>query len=271
MPVARASSSLLNGTVAEEVGDAQLGRRVDAPRDVDSPDQSQQLRGGPALALECWGHRGGRLVGLAGRVHGRLLLTCHGPAASSREAVSARQRADYCRLTGARSTLCRQAVARDARAAIGGSTLEFHVLGPLEVVAGERPLAVGGARTRAVLALLLMNANDMVPAERLADQLWPDLAPDRAAANLQVRLSELRRALRSVGESQRLQTRPPGYILRVAPDELDVCGLSSSLPRGAIRLASGDAELAVRILDQSLALWRGPALADIDDAGVREL
>ena len=77
-------------------------------------------------------------------------------------------------------------------------------------MAGERSLAVGGARTRAVLALLLMNANRTVPAERLADQLWPDLAPDRAAANLQVRLSELRRALRSVGESQRLQTQSAG-------------------------------------------------------------
>ena len=120
-------------------------------------------------------------------------------------------------------------------------------------MAGERPLAVGGARTRAVLALLLMNANRTVPAEQLADQLWPDLAPDRAAANLQVRLSELRRALRSVGESQRLQTQPPGYILRVAPDELDVLRFEQLVSAGRDSLASGDAELAVRILDQSLA------------------
>ena len=128
---------------------------------------------------------------------------------------------------------------------------------------GERPLVVGGARTRAVLALLLMNANRTVPAEQLADQLWPDLASDRAAANLQVRLSELRRALRSVGESQRLQTQPPGYSLRVAPDELDVLRFEQLVSAGRDSLASGDAELAVRILEQSLALWRGPALADI--------
>ncbi len=135
----------------------------------------------------------------------------------------------------------------------------------MEVRAGERPLAVGGARTRAVLALLLMHANRTVSAEHLADQLWPDLAPDRAAANLQVRLSELRRALRSVGESQRLQTQPPGYILRVAPEELDVLRFEQLVSAGRDSLASGDAELAVRILDQSLALWRGPALADINE------
>jgi len=159
-----------------------------------------------------------------------------------------------------------QADARHARGAgIGGSTLEFYVLGPLEVIADERPLAVGGARTRAVLALLLINANRTVPAEQLADQLWPELAADRAAANLQVRLSELRRALRSVGESQRLQTRPPGYIFRVAPDELDVLRFERLVSAGRDALANGDAELAVRILDQSLALWRGPALADIKE------
>jgi DNA-binding SARP family transcriptional activator len=99
-----------------------------------------------------------------------------------------------------------------------GDTVEFRILGPLEVVAGERRLAVGGARTRAVLALLLMNANRVVPADVLINELWPELAPDRAAANLQVRLSELRKALRTVAQGDRLQTRPPGYSLRVDSD-----------------------------------------------------
>jgi DNA-binding SARP family transcriptional activator len=91
--------------------------------------------------------------------------------------------------------------------------VEFGVLGSLEVTSGGRSLAVGGARTRAVLALLLTNANSVVSADRLTDELWPDLAPERAAANLQVRLSELRKAFRSAGEADR---RYPASWLPVA-------------------------------------------------------
>lgn len=100
--------------------------------------------------------------------------------------------------------------------------MQFHVLGPLEVTHDGRTVAVGGARTRAVLAMLLIDANRVVAADRLVDELWPEHGQERGAANLQVRLSQLRRALRSVEEGQRLVTRPPGYVLRVAADELDV-------------------------------------------------
>ena len=143
--------------------------------------------------------------------------------------------------------------------------VEFHVLGPLEVTSGGRLLSVGGARTRAVLAFLLMNANAMVSADRLADELWPGLAPGRAAANLQVRLSELRKALRSDGEEDRLATRAPGYVLRVAPGELDVLRFEQLAASGREALAAGAAATAVRLLDESLAVWRGPALADLGD------
>jgi len=143
--------------------------------------------------------------------------------------------------------------------------VEFGVLGPLEVTVAGRSLAAGGARTRAVLALLLINANRVVSADALADQLWPELTADRAAANLRVRLSELRRALRSVGETSRLETRPPGYILHVGPDELDLLRFEALLAAGRDALAAADAEGAVRLLDQSLALWRGPALADVEE------
>jgi DNA-binding SARP family transcriptional activator/pimeloyl-ACP methyl ester carboxylesterase/class 3 adenylate cyclase len=143
--------------------------------------------------------------------------------------------------------------------------VEFHVLGPLEVTSGGQPLSVGGTRTRAVLAFLLINANAVVSADRLADELWPGLAPGRAAANLQVRLSELRKALRSAGEDQRLATRAPCYVLRVAPDELDVLRFQQLATSGREALAAGDAATAVRLLDESLAVWRGPALAELGD------
>ena len=99
--------------------------------------------------------------------------------------------------------------------------MEFGILGPLEVSVAGQPLAIGRARTRAVLALLLVEANRVVPADTLAQLLWPHLTTDRAMANLQVRLSELRRALRSVGEGDRLESRPPGYRLHVDDGELD--------------------------------------------------
>ena len=145
--------------------------------------------------------------------------------------------------------------------------MKFNVLGPLEVSAAERPLAIGGSRARAVLALLLLDANRVVPAERLMDEVWPQLARERAAANLQVRLSELRRALRTVGESERLETRAPGYVLRVEPSELDLTQFEQLVAGGRSALADGDPETATRLLDQALSLWRGPALANVDGVG----
>ena len=126
--------------------------------------------------------------------------------------------------------------------------------------------AVGGTRTRAVLAFLLINANAVVSADRLAEELWPGLAPGRAAANLQVRLSELRKALRSVAEEDRLATQAPGYVLRVAPGELDVVRFQQLAASGREALAAAPgAPVVVRFVDESLALWRGPALADFSD------
>lgn len=110
------------------------------------------------------------------------------------------------------------------------------------------------------------NANAVVSADRLVNELWPELTRERAAANLQVRLSELRKALRSVGEADRLCTRAPGYLLRVAADELDAVQFQRRAASGREALGNDDAASAVRLLDQALALWRGPALADLEDA-----
>ena len=143
--------------------------------------------------------------------------------------------------------------------------MKFQVLGPLQVTYGGRPLAVGGARTRAVLAMLLVNANRVVSADRLAGELWPGLDQQRAVANLRVRLAELRRALRPAGEADRLATRPPGYRLRATADELDVLQFEQLVLAGRAALTGGDPATAARLLDECLALWRGPALADLGD------
>jgi DNA-binding SARP family transcriptional activator/pimeloyl-ACP methyl ester carboxylesterase len=146
-------------------------------------------------------------------------------------------------------------------------TVQFHVLGPLEVTHGGRAVAVGGERTRAVLAMLLIEANRVVAADRLIDELWPEHGQERGAANLQVRLSELRRALRSAGEADRLVTRSPGYMLHATADELDVLKFEELVIAGRAAIAGGDSARAVELLDRSLALWRGAALADVGDGG----
>ncbi len=142
--------------------------------------------------------------------------------------------------------------------------MEFRVLGPLEVTAGGQSLGLAGARTRAVLAMLLVHANQVVSSDRLIKELWP--GQPRAADSLQVRLSELRKALRSAGEADRLVTRPPGYLFRVTAGELDASRFEQLAAEGDTALAGGDAATAARRLDEALALWRGPALAGLDAA-----
>ena len=100
--------------------------------------------------------------------------------------------------------------------------------------------------------------------DRLIEELWPGHPADKATDSLQVRLSELRKALRSAGEADRLVTRPPGYLLRVAPGELDALRFEQLAAEGDAALAAGDAATAAQRLDRALGLWRGPALADLD-------
>jgi DNA-binding SARP family transcriptional activator/pimeloyl-ACP methyl ester carboxylesterase len=144
--------------------------------------------------------------------------------------------------------------------------VEFGVLGPLKVTADGQTLGLGGARARAVLAILLVHANQVVPADRLIEELWPGHPPDKAADSLQVRLSELRKAFRMAGEGERLATSPPGYMLRVAAAELDTLRFEQLVGEGKAALEADDAATAVQRLDQALGLWRGPALAGFDDA-----
>jgi predicted ATPase/DNA-binding SARP family transcriptional activator len=138
--------------------------------------------------------------------------------------------------------------------------MEFSILGPLEVRADGRAVALGGVKPRAVLAALLLRANEPVTAERLALALWGEDAPASAGKTVQVHVSRLRHAL---GEPQLLTTTPAGYILRVQPGELDVERFDELAGRGRKALDAGDAERAAVVLREALALWRGPALADL--------
>jgi DNA-binding SARP family transcriptional activator/pimeloyl-ACP methyl ester carboxylesterase len=142
--------------------------------------------------------------------------------------------------------------------------VEFRILGSIEMTAGGQPLDLGGARTRSVLAMLLVHANEVVPKDQLIDELWPGQPAESAAASLQVRISELRKVLRLAGEADRLVTRPPGYLLRVKPGELDADVAADLAAAGQDALAAGDATAAIRSFDKALRLWHGRALADMD-------
>ena len=144
----------------------------------------------------------------------------------------------------------RAAGGRRRRARAGSAAMEFRILGPLEVRDGERVVPLGGARRRAVLGLLLLEANRVVPVDRLVDGVWGDDPPASAQASLQNHLVRLRREL-----GDRLVTRPPGYLLRVAPGELDLDAF-----RRLVEEANGaEPAVAADRLRDALALWRGPA------------
>ncbi len=145
--------------------------------------------------------------------------------------------------------------------------LEFRVLGPLEVLDKGEPLDLGGANLRGLLAILLLNAGEVVSSDRLISQLWNEQPPKTAAKSLQVLISQLRRTLepqRAKGELGTLvRTRRPGYVLEIEREQLDLGLFERLAEKGREALASGDAELAAGTLREALELWRGPPLADL--------
>ena len=136
--------------------------------------------------------------------------------------------------------------------------LRFRILGPLEVDVGPRAAELGGPRQRALLAHLLLRANRLVPADALLDSLWGDEQPETARGVIQTYVSLLRRAI----GKERIEGRPPGYVLLVRPDELDATRFDRLL-RDAKRTLPADPTHALVTIDDALRLWRGPALADV--------
>jgi DNA-binding SARP family transcriptional activator len=122
--------------------------------------------------------------------------------------------------------------------------MEFRILGPLEVIEDGRAVDLGGQKQRALLAVLVLHANEVVSSDRLIEALWEGEPPGTAQKALQVYVSQLRKL---VGK-ERLQTKAPGYVLRVAPEELDLLGFQRLQEEGNP--------------EEALSLWRGPTLAE---------
>jgi class 3 adenylate cyclase/tetratricopeptide (TPR) repeat protein len=144
------------------------------------------------------------------------------------------------------------------------ANVEIRLLGPLEVDVDGRILDVRRQKQRALLALLALRAGEVVPTDRLVDELWGDEPPKAAVGSLQNFVSELRKLL----GADVLVTRSPGYLLDIPRDAVDV----HRFERSVREAGSAAPEQRAAGLREALGLWRGPALADVqfEDAMVAE-
>ena len=135
---------------------------------------------------------------------------------------------------------------------------QFRILGSLAASIAGEPIPLGGPKQRLILALLILEANRIVSADRLIAQVWGDEPPDAARGTLQAYISRLRRALGVT----RIEAQAPGYVLRAERDEVDGDQFERQVAEARRRLDS-DPQAAKTMLDAALGLWRGPALDDL--------
>jgi predicted ATPase/DNA-binding SARP family transcriptional activator/Tfp pilus assembly protein PilF len=143
--------------------------------------------------------------------------------------------------------------------------VQFRILGPIEALVDGRSAALGAPKQRALLALLLINRRRVVTAEQLIDGLWGEAPPASALQSLQVYVHGLRRAL----GGERIETAGRGYRVADGEDELDLDRFERAVERGRAALEAGRADDAVGDLREALAIWRGPALADLPEESRR--
>ena len=142
--------------------------------------------------------------------------------------------------------------------------MEFRILGPLEVLDEERRVAVRGAKQKALLALLVIHANETLSTERLIDELWGERPPATAVKTVQVHISRLRRALErpGAGDGDLVVTRKHGYELRVNRESVDSLRFARLIAEARGELAAGRFERVTSLLQAAMSLWRGPPLAE---------
>jgi DNA-binding SARP family transcriptional activator len=137
--------------------------------------------------------------------------------------------------------------------------VEFRILGPLEIEGEAGRVELGSAKQRALVTLLLLNANDVVPTSRLIDVLWSDVLPADGSKALQVHVSRLRRAL---GDENVVETRPGGYLVAADASSFDLPRFQERASAGRALLAAGNPGRARSDLADALTLWRGSPLAE---------
>lgn len=138
------------------------------------------------------------------------------------------------------------------------ASVEYSVLGPLEVLVGGRPTPLGGSVQQAVLGMLLLHANEPVAVDRLLDAVWGESPPASAAHAVSEYVSRLRKQL----GAETIGRTPLGYVLRVAPDRLDLERFEGLVGEARHELGVADPARAAELLDEALGLWRGRPFAD---------
>jgi DNA-binding SARP family transcriptional activator/tetratricopeptide (TPR) repeat protein len=139
--------------------------------------------------------------------------------------------------------------------------VQYGLLGPVEVLVAGCPVGLGGARQRTLLAALLLRAGRVVSADALIELVWGEVPPRTAMTALHGLVSKLRRALDpGDGSPSPLVSRPPGYVLQVAPGRLDLWECERLVEEAGRALSGGDAGRAAACFSRALSLWRGPAL-----------
>src|SRR5205085_10065358 len=137
--------------------------------------------------------------------------------------------------------------------------LELLLHETCEVTGADGPSALGGLRQRAVLAVLAVHANEVVPIDRLADDVWSGEPPPSAVGTLQRYISHLRKALEGLPAT--IETRGPGYVLTIDAERIDVRRFEQLIDE-ARALSSTSPRVAIERVDQALDCWRGAPLAD---------
>jgi DNA-binding SARP family transcriptional activator len=139
--------------------------------------------------------------------------------------------------------------------------VRLRILGPLELTVDGRSVDLGGTRQRIVLSMLAMQANRVASIDHLIDAVWDSSPPSTARGQIQICISTLRKLFNAAGHPDAIQTRPPGYLLRI--DDLDKEMFESLVSKGHAQVENDQIAEAANTLRSALALWRGPALADI--------
>lgn len=145
----------------------------------------------------------------------------------------------------------------------------LRILGPIEIEGPSGPVWVTPGRQQVVLALLLMEANQVVSTDQIVDTLWHQLPPDTARTQVQICVSRLRKKLADAGVDLPIVTRMPGYQLLLGENTLDMHVFSGKLAEGRVLVKEGRAAEAVTLLRSAVALWRGPCLSGLSNPALR--